>query len=63
LHTLGGLLNIYIKSGEITPQPQVGGGLHHKREGIKFEPFIKEKGWNTLIRELKEQYNRRKDKP
>ena len=52
-----------IKNSEINTIAQGGGGLHYKSESIKFESFIKEKGWNTLIRELKEQYNRRKDKP
>ena len=52
-----------IKNSEINTITQVGGGAHYKRESIKFEPFIKEKGWNTLIRELKEQYNSGRDKP
>ena len=48
-----------IKNGEIAPQKQTGGGgLHYKREGVKFGPFLEEKGGVTTIRELKEQYNR-----
>lgn len=48
-----------IKKGKLMHQPQTrGGDIHFKREFSMFEPFIREKGWDTTIRELKEQYNR-----
>ena len=50
-----------IKNSEIVPITQMGGGLHYKRESIKFEPFLKEKGWDTPIREFKELYQRKSE--
>lgn len=48
-----------IKEFKIKPQTQTGvGGMHFSKEIIRFQPFIKEKGWNTSIREIKEQYNK-----
>ena len=48
-----------IKKSEIAPFPQIGKGTFHiKNDFSKFEPFIKEKGWNTTIMELKEQYSK-----
>ncbi|MCM8832256.1 MAG: formyl transferase [Candidatus Omnitrophica bacterium] len=46
-----------IKTGKIEPkrQPQTG-SIHYKREFKIFEPFIREKGWDTPIRELKEKF-------
>lgn len=47
-----------IKKGEIISQPQMGGGsIHFRKEFTVFESFIREKGWDTPIREFKEQYN------
>lgn len=46
-----------IKVDKLQSQKQGGGGsIHHKRESKFFEPFIKDKGWDTPIRELKEKY-------
>lgn len=46
-----------IKNMEIKPLKQHGGGsVHYRREYAIFEPFIREKGWDTPIRELKERY-------
>ncbi len=48
-----------IKKGEITPQPQIGGGgTHFRKELNRFQAFIREKGWDTPIREFKEQFNK-----
>lgn len=48
-----------IKNGKIVYRKQVGtGSLHYKKEFTKFEPFIREKNWDTPIKELKEQYSR-----
>lgn len=46
-----------IKSLKVKPfkQPE-GGSTHYRREYSIFEPFIREKGWDTPIRELKERY-------
>ncbi len=52
-----------IKKDDFVTQPQIGqGSLHFKREFPKFEPFIREKGWDTPIRELKGHYNKRNSK-
>lgn len=46
-----------IKTGQITPVTQEGGGTkHYNRERFLFEPFIRERGWDTPIREVKEKY-------
>lgn len=46
-----------IKNGMIPRRPQSGkGSIHFKREFSLFEPFIKEKGWDTPIKELKERW-------
>jgi len=48
-----------IKEFKIKPQIQTrGGSLHYCKEIIRFQAFIKEKGWDTSIREFKEQYNK-----
>lgn len=47
-----------IKKEQITPKKQTGeGSKHYKRDFLVFELFIKEEGWNTSIKELKEKYN------
>lgn len=48
-----------IKNRELTPQAQGLGNIHFKREFARFEPLIKEKGWDTSIREIKVKYNTR----
>ncbi|WPM32354.1 formyltransferase family protein [Hydrogenobacter sp. T-2] len=46
-----------IKTLKIKPIKQHGGGSkHYRKEYSIFEPFIREKGWDTPIRELKEKY-------
>lgn len=46
-----------IKNSEIVQKKQTGeGSLHYKRDSIKFEPLLKEKGWDTPIKGLKLQY-------
>ena len=46
-----------IKRSDVIPVPQKGeGSFHYMRDAVKFEPLIKEKGWDTTIRELKEKY-------
>jgi methionyl-tRNA formyltransferase len=47
---------VKIRNNELTPKPQ--GGVHFKREITKYMEFIREKGWDTSIRGLKEQYSR-----
>lgn len=47
-----------IKTVDFIPYTQVGGGsLHFKKDMIKFEPFLREQGWDTPISELKRKYN------
>ena len=47
-----------IKKEQIKPKKQTGGGSkHYKRDLSIFEPFIKEKGLDSPIKELKEKYN------
>jgi methionyl-tRNA formyltransferase len=46
-----------IKTGRVIPKRQQGeGSIHYKRDFKIFEPFLKERGWHTSIRELKEKY-------
>lgn len=45
-----------IKTGNIRAKKQTGGSIHFKREFTAIEPFIREKEWDTPIRELKERY-------
>lgn len=43
-----------IREGEIRPHKQVGEGtIHYVRDAGLFEPFIREKGWDTPIKEIK----------
>lgn len=47
-----------IKKEQIKPKKQTGrGSKHYKRDLSIFEQFIKEKGWDISIKELKEKYN------
>ena len=47
-----------IKNSYLIPQPQTGGTIHFKNESDKFEPFIRNKGWDTPIKELIENYKK-----
>ncbi len=48
-----------IKKSEITPYPQKGcGSSHYKKEYSKFAALIKEKSWDTPIKEFKEQWGK-----
>jgi len=50
-----------IKADSIKAEKQVGkGSIHFKREFTVIEPLIREKGWDTSIRELKEKYRYRR---
>jgi methionyl-tRNA formyltransferase len=43
-----------IREGEIKPRKQSGEGtIHYVRDAGSFEPFIKEKGWDTPVSEIK----------
>ena len=45
-----------IKSDNLIPKKQKGkGSIHFKRDYSQFEPFIKEKGWDTTIKYLKKE--------
>lgn len=52
-----------IKNNELTPQPQMAGSIHFRTELAKFEPFLREKGWDTPIRELKAKYKKHEVQP
>ncbi|WP_298614581.1 formyltransferase family protein [uncultured Thermosynechococcus sp.] len=45
-----------IKTGQIRPTKQRGGTKHFRSEFSLFESFIREQGWDTPIRDLKERY-------
>ncbi|HAK89656.1 MAG: hypothetical protein A2X55_04715 [Nitrospirae bacterium GWB2_47_37] len=52
-----------IKNGEIALKKQTGeGSLHYKKDSIRFEHLLKEKGWGIPIKELKLQYGQIKAK-
>lgn len=47
-----------IKNGDIKPIKQSGtGSIHYKADYDMVVPLIKEKGWDTPIKELKEKYS------
>ena len=47
-----------IKKDKIISKKQrEEGTIHYKMDLLILEPFIKEKGWDTPIKELKEKYN------
>ncbi len=49
-----------VKYGDIVPVPQPQTGtLHFTNELIDLETLLKEKGWDTPIKEFKKQYNMR----
>ncbi len=48
-----------IKSGRITPKPQVGKGTFHTRKDFeRIRPLLSEKGWDIPIPEFKERVRR-----
>jgi len=50
-----------IKKGDLKPKEQPpGGSIHYKRDFKIFKPFIREKGWDTPIKELKEKFMKAK---
>lgn len=45
-----------ISRNEFIPTKQSGGNHHYRYEFTKFEPFLRKKGWETIISDFRNEY-------